>query len=553
MKRESFENVLNRINKQDFEDYYFNHNQQSTIDYFSISWGNLKLLIKYWGIVKDDSIIRKCSSNTCKNKKDDRIKLLAEKIPFNKLFQYYEVENHSWEECQKYFELTKNQFFDLLRYYNLHKSWESHNKKSKESKLNNYGDPNYNNREKAKLTCIEKYGVENVSQIAGVQEKNKLLKIEMYGSVNNWPKGQQTRIENCGSLEESYKATHESVTKTCLERYGCIRPISIPEIKEKARENFKAKFQEIYGVDSYFEWGDAKRSNGSKNSSFNLKFSSLLDSFNVEYSSEFYLNGKWFDFKLYDNLIEINPSPTHNSTWSPFGDTHEGIDKNYHLEKTKLALNNNYRCIHIFDWDDKEKIIKSLLPKTTVYARKCEIKEVTKKDIDNFLNNYHFQNTCRGQNIKLGLYYKDELIQIMTFGRPRYNQKYEWELLRLCTKFEYKVVGGAEKLFKYFIKNYNPKSIISYCDNSKFSGDVYNRLGMNIKSKGTPTKHWYNVKDNTHISNNLLLKNGFDRLLGDKYGSTYGKGTSNEELMILHNFVEIYDCGQSSYIWEEKI
>ena len=50
-----------------------------------------------------------------------------------------------------------------------------------------------------------------------------------------------------------------------------------------------------------------------------------------------------------------------------------------------------------------------------------------------------------------------------------------------------------------------------------------------------------------HITDNLLRQQGFDRLLGDIFG-TYGKGTSNEELMLEHGFVEIYDCGQAVYI-----
>lgn len=43
---------------------------------------------------------------------------------------------------------------------------------------------------------------------------------------------------------------------------------------------------------------------------------------------------------------------------------------------------------------------------------------------------------------------------------------------------------------------------------------------------------------------------GFDRLLRDLYGR-YGKGTSNDELMRSHGFVEIYDAGQSVYEWKK--
>ena len=86
-----------------------------------------------------------------------------------------------------------------------------------------------------------------------------------------------------------------------------------------------------------------------------------------------------------------------------------------------------------------------------VFARNCEVREVDLNTTNEFLNLYHLQNTCRNQQIRLGLYYNDELIEIMTFGTPRLNKNYQFELLRLCTRPDYIVVGGANKLFNYFI------------------------------------------------------------------------------------------------------
>ena len=55
-----------------------------------------------------------------------------------------------------------------------------------------------------------------------------------------------------------------------------------------------------------------------------------------------------------------------------------------------------------------------------------------------------------------------------------------------------------------------------------------------------------------HITDNLLRKYGFDRLVGKRIGESFGKNTNNEDLMIEHGFVEVYDCGQSSYIYKNK-
>ena len=220
-------------------------------------------------------------------------------------------------------------------------------------------------------------------------------------------------------------------------------------------------------------------------------------------------------------------------------------DKLYHLEKSKLASLNNFRCIHVWEWDDFDKIINLISNKKKIFARKCHIKEVSISESKIFLENNHLQGSCNGQSVRLGLYYQNELVQLMTFGKPRYNKNYEYELLRLCTLNHLLIVGGTEKLFAHIIKNYSPKSIISYCDNSKFTRSAYYKLNFDLISFGTPSKHWFNLKTKQHITDNLLRQRGFDQL----FETAYGKGTSNHDLMIQHGFVEVYDCGQSSFKW----
>ena len=131
----------------------------------------------------------------------------------------------------------------------------------------------------------------------------------------------------------------------------------------------------------------------------------------------------------------------------------------------------------------------------------------------------------------------------MTFGKPRYNKKYQWELLRLCTTSGYYVVGGAQKLFSYFCTHYSPDSVISYCDTSKFTGAVYDSLGFHTLSNSQPSKVW--SKGTQKISDNLLRQRGYDQL----FHTDYGKGTSNDELMISNGWLPVYDCGQSTHIY----
>lgn len=420
--------------------------------------------------------------------------------------------------------------------------------KIKQTKLEKYGDKNFNNNKQQKQTMIDKYGVECGYNLLKVQDKIR-EKFGGMGYASNviQEKIRQTNLDKYGveypiqNKDISSKA-NSKMKRTLQEKYGVTHNWSIPEVRERTKNTVQDK----YGVPYFCMKEECYSKNGFTISKINQKFADLLKENNIQYEQEYHINNYSYDFKVDNILIEINPTYTHNSTNPTWfhNSKKEPLDKNYHIEKTKLALENGYRCIHIWDWDNIDKIIEILKPKEKIYARKCIIKEVPIEESDLFLNKYHLQNTCKGQAIKLGLYYNNELVEIMTFGKPRYNKKYEYELLRLCTCSNYIVIGGTEKLFKYFINNYKPKSIISYCDNSKFDGEVYRRLGFTLKDFGSPSKHWFNGK--RHITDNLLRQRGFDQL----FNANYGKGTSNEELIINEGFVEVYDSGQSIYIKE---
>lgn len=344
--------------------------------------------------------------------------------------------------------------------------------------------------------------------------------------------------ENC---PEGFHPGHKPMSEDTRKKLSEILTGKRKDSSSGYLEKRKKTNLEKYGVEWSFFLG--QKNGHKKDSSINLNFKTLLEENNIEYEREFRLGSYFYDFKVGNKLIELDPYATHNVDWNPFNNL--PIDKNYHKNKTQFAIENGYQCIHIFDWDDCYKIINLLKPRKTVYARSCFVKEISFKESYEFLTKNHLQGSCRSK-IKFGLFYDNQLVSVMTFGKPRYNIKYEWELLRYCSI--YNVIGGAEKLFSYFVKTVNPSSVISYCDFAKFSGKVYTSLNFEKLSYSEPSKHWYNPKTNIHITDNLLRQRGFDQLFNEHYG----KGTSNEELMLQNKFVEIYDCGQQSYKWENK-
>lgn len=381
--------------------------------------------------------------------------------------------------------------------------------------------------ERRKATNLEKYGAENPYGSLEIQEKIKELWLEKYGSTNPMHDPEIAMLAS------------ERLQEAMINKYGANASMRVPELKEKIQQTM----MERYGVTSYLS---AVEFDAKKISSYNIAFSEKLNQMGVETEFEVKVGGRSFDIGIKGEnvVIEIDPTDTHNTTvgiWGP-----ESVAKpDSQLRKTELAEQNGYRCIHVFDWDSSPHILALFKKKTTLYARKCEVMKIDSKTANIFTERYHLQGKCRGQNEVYGLYYSGELVELMSFGKPRYTKKehYDFELLRLCTKFDTKVIGGASKLFSAFLKDHPNASVISYCDRAKFDGKVYEQLGMKLIRTTPPAKIW--SKGARHITDNYLRQQGFDRI----FHTDYGKGTSNEELIIAEGFKAVYDCGQKVFAY----
>lgn len=221
------------------------------------------------------------------------------------------------------------------------------------------------------------------------------------------------------------------------------------------------------------------------------------------------------------------------------------VDNNYHLNKTNECESKDYQLIHIFDdeWKLKREIVESRIKgllgiNTKIFARKCEVKEISYIDCKEFLNQNHIQGNCQSK-YRYGLYYNNELVSVMTFGVSRF--KKEWEMIRFCNKLNTNVIGGASKLFSHFLKQHTEiDKVITYADRRWSKGNLYFKMGFNKVSITEPS-YFYLVKQER--------KNRIEFQKHKLVAMGYDKNKTEKQIMKELGYKRIYDCGTIKFEW----
>lgn len=434
-------------------------------------------------------------------------------------------------------------------------------------------------REHFRKTCLERYGVDHPMKVPEIHQRSVETNLERYGvenpSYNDDIKRKISEIAKSDEFQAKYRATslahygveypaqsaevQEQMQQTCIEKYGVPYSTQNTEIKKKlsdslirthmlhpeivAQQQAKAKqtILERYGVEHPCQLSQCRNATNTIISQQNTYIGDALTQLGVEVQYEKPLKSYSYDLFIpsLGVCVEVDPTYTHNSYGNHYGCVR---DMYYHLNKTKVANEFGYRCIHVFDWDDKNKIINLLSPKNTINAIDCVVRKISSDVACSFEEKYHLQGTIDNQDICLGLYFNDELVQIVTFGKAK--NDYDYELLKLCSINKYTIINGAEMLWEYFIDIYSPKSVVAYCDLAKFTGDTFVHL---FKDQGVvlaPNKLW--SKGMMMITDTTLKQQGFHQLFDIKHDDS----ATDEELMIQYGWLPIYDCGLAKYVWK---
>lgn len=227
---------------------------------------------------------------------------------------------------------------------------------------------------------------------------------------------------------------------------------------------------------------------------------------NKEHISEIidFLNGRNIPYEMDKNiygLFHLNDGALQlryvNSIYYPmdnskrFGDKCKGVNHSYFSDISHKNHDMGIRTIWIFDFEMRQnntiiddnnnvidgyrrqwEVIKNTICTATghidnrIYARDCEIREISNKDAKMFLNTHCFYG-YRSASITMALFLKKDkcgmkkgtMLMVYSFGANFYGNKKcqdnpKIEIIRVSTKIGCQVIGGMSKCLKHFLTKY---------------------------------------------------------------------------------------------------
>jgi len=352
--------------------------------------------------------------------------------------------------------------------------------------------------EKRKQTNLERFDAEFVMQseegrnryMAAISEgekreqflnKIKQSNLEKYGV--EWPtQTEESRDARSLYTKEELKAIIDSFSN---------KP-STPELLEKTNFRYPSGLRKALHRYDLWDFIDHSFSQSFPEKQIVNWLIEIAPGINIVQSDRTILgNGQEIDIYLPDYSLAIEFNGLY---W------HRDKDKNYHYNKSKILDEKGIRLIHIWEneWEDlqKQKILKNIIlsaiGKTErIFARKCKIEVRSSISMKEFFEENNIQG-FRGGKFAICLIYNGEVVMSYLMGDCFFNPSVDWEVIRGATKLGYSIVGGASKIWSYFIKEFNPESCAYYIDYNYFNGkSVANLPGFQFISSQPSFKNWW--------------------------------------------------------------
>lgn len=244
-----------------------------------------------------------------------------------------------------------------------------------------------------------------------------------------------------------------------------------------------------------------------------------------------------------------------------------GKSKYYHKLKTELCLQKGIKLYHI--WEDCSdelclSIVKAKLGLCErIYARKCEVKILSKEEEKEFFENNHVDGFTK--SLKCYALTNNGIVVCALSLRNNFSN--QMEIARFASKINVEVVGGYSRLLKQvkgLLKSENIKELVTYC-NRDLSPDpnnnFYSNSGFEFVKECSLIMNYYSV-DYVEVNNKSYkpyqLISRFNlrkQVLIEELGSRYKEGMSELECVELLGFRPVYNSGNFKYkfIYESNI
>ena len=269
------------------------------------------------------------------------------------------------------------------------------------------------------------------------------------------------------------------------------------------------------------------------------------------YTDRHILRGKELDIFIPSKniAIEFNGNMWHSEKF--------GKDRLYHLNKLNECNKNGIGLIQIFEdeYEEHREIVLSKIKhilgadavNCKIQGRKCKIQEILKVDAEAFLNQNHIQGFSNS-TVYLGAIYEGRIVAVMCFLNENNGN---WNLTRFASLNGYICQGVASKMFKHFIRNYDPRYVRSFADR-RWTVDsrcnLYTKLGFELDETLKPEYRYYNPQVDKY---KRFHKFGFRKsILHNKYGLPMHM--TETEMATALGYVRIWDCGLFKYVWRKE-
>ena len=258
------------------------------------------------------------------------------------------------------------------------------------------------------------------------------------------------------------------------------------------------------------------------------------------------------DFDVTNNIISFKNCNIKIAYWEMKKDSSGSVETDEKISKQQYNLTiseeeKGNHILHIWEteWINlvKKEIWKSVikhklgLTENKIYARKCKVVEITNKVASEFCENNHLQGKATGGKC-LGLMYQGDLVMVAIIAKPRYSKQFNYELLRLCSKINTIVIGGASKL----LKDYH--NLVSYANRRWSIGGVYKSSGFKHHSTSGICYWYFKLDDITKYNHrSKYQKHKLEKIL-----KKYDSSLTEWENMKMNGYDRIWDCGNLVYV-----